>query len=74
MFEIFGLPCHRLRIHRCATRGISCLTWMAWVRHTHAHFWQVHMQNFIRNYIGKCQINGDFKKTFRKVTLIRRNL
>ena len=42
-------PCHRLRIHRCATRGISCLTWMAWIRHTHAHFWQVQMQDFIRN-------------------------
>ena len=40
---------HRLRIHRCATRGISCLMWMAWVRHTHAHFWQVQMQDFIRN-------------------------
>ena len=40
---------HRLRIHRCATRGISCLTWMAWIRHTHAHFWQVQMQDFIRN-------------------------
>ena len=40
---------HRLRIHRCATRSISCLMWMAWVRHTHAHFWQVQMQDFIRN-------------------------
>ena len=40
---------HRLRIYRCATRDISCLTWMAWVRHTHAHFWQVQMQDFIRN-------------------------
>ena len=40
---------HRLRIHRCATRGISCLTWMAWIRHTYAHFWQVQMQDFIRN-------------------------
>ena len=40
--------CHRLRIHRCATRGISCLTWMAWIRHTHAHFWQVQMQDFIK--------------------------
>ena len=38
---------HRLRIHRCATRGISCLTWLAWVRHTYAHFWQVQMQDFI---------------------------
>ena len=36
----------RLRIHRCETRGISCLTWMAWVRCTHAHFWQVQMQDF----------------------------
>ena len=42
---------HRLKIHRCATRGISCLKWMAWLRHAHAHFWQVHMRDFIR----KCQ-------------------
>ena len=40
---------HRLRTHGCATRGISCLAWMAWVRHTHAHFCQVHMRDFIKN-------------------------
>ena len=40
---------YRLKIHRCATRGISCLKWMALVRHTQAHFWQVQMQDFIRN-------------------------
>ena len=44
-----ALQRHSLRIHRCATRDISCLMWMAWVRHTHAHFWQVQMQDFIRN-------------------------
>ena len=39
---------HRFRIHRCAPRGISCFTWMAWMRHRQAHFWQAHMQDFIR--------------------------
>ena len=38
---------HRLKMHRCATRGISCLTWM--VCHTRAYFWQVHMRDFIGN-------------------------
>ena len=52
----------RLRIHRCATRGISCLTW---VHHTHAHFWQVCMRGSVRNWIEKRQMNGDLKKTFR---------
>ena len=53
-----------IRIRGCATRGISCLTWMAWVRHTHGRFWQEHKRDFIRNWIGKCQINGDFKRIF----------
>ena len=44
-----ALPPVHIAIHRCATRGISCLTWMAWIRHTHAYFWQVQMQDFIRN-------------------------
>ena len=44
-----ALPPVHIAIHRCATWGISCLTWMAWIRHTHAHFWQVQMQDFIRN-------------------------
>ena len=43
-------------------------------RHTHAHFWQVHMRGFMRNWIGKCQINGDFKKTSCKIILVRRNI
>ena len=29
--------------------GISCLTWIGWVRHTHVHFWQVHMQDLMSN-------------------------
>ena len=33
--------------------GISCLTWMAWVRHTHAHFWQVQMQDLDREMLNK---------------------
>ena len=40
---------HRLRIHRCATRGMSCLTWMAWVRHTHD------IASTMRDFMGKCQ-------------------
>ena len=26
-----ALPPVHIAIHRCATRGISCLTWMAWI-------------------------------------------
>ncbi len=35
---------HRLRIHRCATRGISCLTYtsypLAFLASTHARFYK----------------------------------
>ena len=26
------------------------ITVLAWVRHTHAHFWQVHMRDFISKF------------------------
>ena len=45
--------------------------------YTHAHFWQVHGHaRFYKELdsIGTCQINGNFKKTFRKVALVCRNL
>ena len=47
-WRLFSNVHQRLKTGIC-TRGISRLTWKTWVGHTYAHFWQVHMRNFIRN-------------------------
>ena len=41
-----ALTVHEISRHFWAAYG---LTWMAWIRHTQAYFWQVQIQDVIRN-------------------------